>query len=510
MKKVLIIDDDALVRMFLRQIIPWEDAGYRIIGDARDGEEGFKIFKEFHPDIVVTDVSMPVMNGIDFLKRIKEEGFQGGVIMLSCHEDFEYVKTAMALGADEYILKNHLNQEVLLEVLKTVEKHMDKRLHEINQQDELVTFAQKGIIEIRKEVLQKLLDNETCSIDEQKMLLETAYITGTFRQCAVVLARLPIAQRAKKDTFYELCQQISISNNAAMVVMRERVCVFLVDLTEFPSTIKQYEIFMTLQKVVHDYMWEYLGVKLTTGSSEVCSKEGALAKAVRQAENASMLGFYERGAWGYPDSKKMCNVCPKEAEKFAADLPYLINLGDEVMLEKSCENAVNAMKEEKVLPQIVCDWIRRCDMAGEIIRPEKEYAWLESIEQIEDYMNEYILLLYENRSSKTPDNVSLSIKNAANYIKEHFNDGCSLNEVAEHVSLTPTYLSARFKKEMGICFVEYLTEVRIKQAQWLLKQNRHESVRGIAELSGFTDYQHFCKVFKKKVGCSPAVFRKAI
>lgn len=508
MKKVLIIDDDALVRMFLRQIIPWEEDGYRIVGDARDGEEGIQMFQKFQPDLVITDVTMPVMNGIDFLKEIKARGFQGGIIMLSCHEDFEYVKTAMALGADEYILKNHLNTDVLHEGLQTVEKHMEKRFHEMNQQDELVAFAQKGMIEIRKEVLQKLLKHNSYTPEEQKELFKTAYISGSFRQCAVVLAHLPAAQNEKKERFYELCQQIAVSNQAEMIVYQERVCAFIVDMTEYPSSRKQYEILAALRKVIHNYTWEYLGIRLSSGTSDICSQSGAIAKAVRQAQQALLLDFYEQGDWSYPEAQKLSKTCPREAEKLIQELPYLIKLGDEVKLVKACEEVIKAFAEGWVIPETVCDWMRRCDLSAGTVRPETEYSQLESIERVKEYTDEYILRLYEMQSARTPDNISISIKNAAEYIKGHFNEGCSLREVADHIGLTPSYLSARFKQEMGIGFIEYLTEVRINQAQWLLKQNPSDTIKSISDQAGFTDYQHFCKVFKKKVGCSPAVFKK--
>jgi len=508
MKKVLIIDDDAVVRMFLRQIIPWEQEGYRIVGDARDGEEGLQMFKERQPDLIITDVSMPVMNGIDFLKAIKAEGFQGGIIMLSCHEDFEYVKTAMSLGADEYILKNHLDPAGLRDALQTTEKQMEKRFHARSQQDELVAFAQKGILEISKEVLQKLLANESYTPEEQKELLKTANISGSFRQCAVVLAHLPVAHKEKHDSFNELCQQIANSNRAEMIVLRERVCAFIVDLSEYPSTRNQYELITALRKVIHKYAWEYLGVKLSSGTSEVCGQAGAIAKAVRQADSALRLAFYEQGAWEYPDTRKMSEVCPEEAKRLVSELPYLIKLGDEAKLTTACEGALQAIKEQRVIPRTVCDWLRRCDLAAEVVRTEVEYEELETIEDVTEYMGKYIVRLTELDIAKIPDTVSMSIKNAADYVKEHYNKGCSLNEVADHVGLTPSYLSARFKQEMGIGFSEYLTEVRINQVQLLMKQKRRDTIRSIAFQAGFNDYQHFCKVFKKKTGCSPVVFRK--
>lgn len=127
MKKVLLIDDDALVRMFLRQIIPWESEGFTVVGDARDGEEALALTEQTSPDLILSDVSMPTLDGVELVRRLRGAGFQGGIIMLSCHDDFEYVKNAMQLGADEYLLKNHLSPESLRVALQTVAEKT--RLH---------------------------------------------------------------------------------------------------------------------------------------------------------------------------------------------------------------------------------------------------------------------------------------------------------------------------------------------------------------------------------------------
>lgn len=127
MVSILIVDDDALVRMFLKQIVPWEDRGYTIAGDACDGEEALEKIEELHPDILLTDMSMSGLDGVGLIERAKADGFDGGVVVLSCHEDFSYVKTAMQLGADEYLLKNHLSGPELLRVMDTVRDKLESR-----------------------------------------------------------------------------------------------------------------------------------------------------------------------------------------------------------------------------------------------------------------------------------------------------------------------------------------------------------------------------------------------
>ncbi|MFV0362532.1 MAG: response regulator [Suipraeoptans sp.] len=508
MERLLIIDDDALVRMFLRQILPWEDCGYQIVGDARDGEEGLRMFEEMKPDMIIADVSMPVMNGIEFLKSIKEEDYAGGIIMLSSHEDFEYVKTAMALGADEYILKNHLNAEHLKEVLSCVKSNVDKRKQDKNQQREIEIYAKKGIAEIKKEVLQELLESKDIKRDKEEKLFEKAKLVGHFRSCGVILARLPINHLVKKETYYELCGQIATNNDIEYIIFKERVSAFIIDLTHEPSTEKQKERIRDIQKTIYNYTWEYLGINVSTGSSETCSDTGAVTRALRQAQQALCLNFYSQGTWSYEESLIMAPDVGKIALEFKSELSYLIESGDESKLKERSADVVNEFTELKVSPPVICDWIKRLDASVGIIKQDNVYEKVETIQQLIDYMNGYVLKLFEVNESRIPGNVSTSVKDVIKYIHEHFNETCSLSEAASHVSLTPSYLSALFKKEMGVGFVEYLTDVRLNQTKLMMKRDSLETIRSIAEKAGFADYRHFCKVFKKKTGYAPAAYRK--
>lgn len=110
MFQTLLVDDDFLVRSYLKTLDSWEKAGYEVVRDVQDGEEALEVMNQEKIDIVVTDISMPLMDGIELIKAVKKNWPEVSVIVLSCHDDFEYVKEAMRLGADEYILKNTLDE----------------------------------------------------------------------------------------------------------------------------------------------------------------------------------------------------------------------------------------------------------------------------------------------------------------------------------------------------------------------------------------------------------------
>ena len=111
MKKIVIADDDFLVRTYLKQMLPWEEMGFVVVGDAKNGKEALRLVEREQPMLLITDICMPVMNGIDLIKELKAAGSSVHILVLSCHDDFAYVKEAMQRGIDDYVLKTDLTPE---------------------------------------------------------------------------------------------------------------------------------------------------------------------------------------------------------------------------------------------------------------------------------------------------------------------------------------------------------------------------------------------------------------
>ena len=136
MRKALLADDDFLVRSYLKMLSSWEKAGFEITADVRDGEEALEVLDREKIDLVVTDIAMPLMDGIELIREIRRKYPDIYVIVLSCHDEFEYVKKAMKEGADEYVLKNTLNEESLYTVLEAAEEHIRQSKEEAGVKDQ--------------------------------------------------------------------------------------------------------------------------------------------------------------------------------------------------------------------------------------------------------------------------------------------------------------------------------------------------------------------------------------
>ena len=144
MFRTLLVDDDFLVRSYLKTLSAWEKAGYEVVKDVQDGEEALHIMEEEKIDVVITDISMPLMDGIELIRHIREEKENIYIMVLSCHDDFEYVKEAMRLGADEYILKNTLDEDTLFEILEKSRHQIETRLEKSSQQEQTRKLIRMG------------------------------------------------------------------------------------------------------------------------------------------------------------------------------------------------------------------------------------------------------------------------------------------------------------------------------------------------------------------------------
>lgn len=496
MKKVLIVDDDALVRMFLRQIIPWEDEGYTVVGDARDGEEALELAGQTQPDLVLSDVSMPTMDGVELVRRLRADGFGGGLVMLSCHDDFEYVKNAMQLGADEYLLKNHLSPDSLRAALETVG---GKRQ---TPPPALEKLAQKGKRALQQEALERLLSEQP----EEPPLLREAGFSGRYRVCVACLLRMP----PDAGKLFELCCQIASAGDLSDVEAARvgpHGCAFLLDLTGQPSEMAHQERARSLAARVETGLKSYLRLETAMGVSRPCSGAHAVADALRQANEALISSFYGAGTYWYgTEAAALSEAVPEAAARFREELPALLT-GDRVTFETAYAMALAAFARERTLPGIVLRWLQACDAKAGITRSPRAYAALDRLSGYQGCAAEYLLRMEQLANQSLPPNLSPQIAAAVRYLQAHFSEPVTLGDAAAAAGFNPSYFSSVFKRELGVGFSEYLTDLRLVRVRQQLLESGG-TIKEIAQNAGFFDYRHFCKTFKKKTGLSPAEYRK--
>lgn len=522
MKKVLLVDDDYLVRSYLKMLHSWEKAGFYIQADVRDGEEALEVLSKEKIDLVFTDIAMPLMDGIQLIRAIREKYKHVHIIVLSCHDEFEYVKKAMQEGADEYVLKNMLDEKSLYEVLIAAMNQIQKKSAE-NQSLEIMTKKtdEKSVNEkymFFNQILTGALKGE-----EREQERIRAGVSGTYQNSAVVVMKLEESNEAE-DPWEEIeteqyclifLEKFKIElesllseheNEMEVIYLGNGVFCCFLDLSGiYKSSVMHQKLMDTASACYKICKKEKKCYSI--GVSHICIGSEALRQAYQQARLMVKMCFYEQdGIAYYENGKRIGKKIPDEAENMMKQLDTFRYRHDREGFRIAANQTVQAFKRELTESRIVFQWIRRLKQACGINEDEK-YSGIHSIEEIPEILEKIGDMFFQGIEICVSDKVSNPVRIAVEYIANHFRESIGLNDAANAAGVNSTYLSYLFSQEMGIGFASYLLNVRLEYAKRLLKESNLK-MREVAEKSGFHDYHYFSKVFKKTNGFSPAEYRK--
>lgn len=493
MIKTLLVDDDFLVRMFLKQIIDWESQGFTLVGDACNGAEALEMIDKFSPELIITDLSMPVMDGIELIEKARNKLPDSYIIALSCHGEFEYVKEAMKQGANEYVLKNLLDAPGLLKQLEIAHTRLENAARRAEQTDKLRQLAAKGTEMLRFELLQKLLhDNAEVNVQE----LKEADIDSRFTAAAALAIT---AETVRRDALGQVCEQFCRNKTAFCLPYDEMSCCVLIDLSGVNGQEAQEDWLRAFAQGLFHCVDEYLNTKPCLSISRVYEGDNVLQNAVRGAYHAIRYSFYVPhqilDAALLPESP---GLLPEEASAF---LRRLSGMNEECLFERICKEGMGLL-EQFSQSYAAADSVQR--WFGELLQMmgiEEEVP--HTMEECKSMLVRVTKRLAEERGTGGGNH---AIQQAAAYLREHFDQPLSLASVAAEVHLNPAYLSFLFKRETGVNFSDYLQDCRMEHVKALLRESE-APLKECANRAGFADYRNFCKLFKKLTGLRPAQYR---
>lgn len=495
MIKTLIVDDDFLVRMFLKQITDWETAGFLLTEDACNGKEALRIIEREQPGLIITDLSMPVLDGIELIREVRENyPSEQCIIALSCHDEFEYVKEAMKMGADEYLLKNLLDEEVLLKTLDSVHKKMEQSARKQREKNELQRLAQKGTEVVWQELAMDLCQRRY-SREEQQALCEAAGISHRFQRCAAIIAS---GENSEWRLLRPVCEQYCKNKGAVCLGKYDNGALILLDLSELHSHAEQWEAVCAFSEGIKSCIASYLNTPAAVGTSGLNGGDGGIFHSIAQAELAYSYRIYDHRIFRYPEIIPEDRL-PVQAESLKRAIESKTEMTDEmrILLGKP---AFAALKKALVRPDKVREWFSF--VMGKAFEEGESPETLERMEEL--WMDVTTRgpreMIEENHCGNR------AISQAIIYMKSHFHQPISLSEVAAEVHLNATYLSYLFKQETGVNFSEYLTGCRMNKVKKLLVES-NGPIKECASAAGFQDYRNFCKLFKKEIGLRPAEYR---
>lgn len=461
MIKVLVVDDDKLVRKGLISAMPWEEFGMRVVGEASNGEKALEFLESQPVDLLVTDLAMPVMSGIELMRAVRERYPGLHTVVLTLHQDFEYIQEALRLGAIDYIAKVQLEQEQFEEVLGRIARR-------INEQTQLKTVNPDQVIPLYEQGLVLLsLDRETDHDVFQELQPSTRETTFDMdRNCRIWFT----ADDTMESLFGILSGKARRLPEGILLV-----------LSGFRgNTWKEMQMWVrayTEDVLFYEYHPDFPVISVSMRDGYQADPRPGVW------ELESVKESWLHTAWFQNDGSY---------EKLIQDLKSL-------RLHKS--------QLTGLLYSLVMEWNRLFahTQIGKIPMIPAFNSWF----QVEQWMSRIRRKIQESvqGSSYAPEIID-SMTRAVVTIKDEINRQLTAAEMAQRLNLSRSYFSQCFKDIIGKPFNEYSRSIRVEKAkEYLLNTNK--TILWIAEKTGYSDEKYFSRVFREITGMLPSEYRQA-
>ncbi|ADL53728.1 response regulator [Clostridium cellulovorans] len=536
MIKVMIIDDDFITRTKLNTIINWPHYNYEICGVYSNPKNAIENIENDKPDIVITDMSMPILNGVDVIRFLKKEYPSIKTIALSAYDDFDYVRESLKLKAVDYILKNQLNAEELLSVLNTAVKEIEKENNESINRSKLNEELSTHKYLVNRELINKIMNKEFEDENLLKSFIQYFDIKDSMGNLIILAleiddyetykSRFTLEDENKFIRSYTEIIKESVFNKEDSIIEYISKGQFLIiinnkkeiSLGNIDSKTKE-----TTEKLI-SVSKRYFNVTISLGISSLCHNVKEILKYVFEANYALKEKFSKgkgkiyKGTQSSIDEIQNFYLSSKDQEKIYNYIIYkeevLLKEHIEYIFSKIAEMNITRENAREICIEIMTILYRVLKENGFVIQllgysynPIDYIEKLETAEDQKNYLLEIslkiigILSTYEIR-----DSYSKYTREAIKYINENFKNNISLTDVSNKLGISSAYLSHTFKSDYPKGFVEYLNLVRVQYAKFLINSGEY-TLKEIVGEAGFSSYNYFFKIFKSITGVTPTQFK---
>lgn len=508
---VMLVDDEKLTLEDLSTIIDWESCGYRIVATAFNGKQALRKYRELHPQLILTDIRMPFMDGIEMISEIRKSDQKVSIVLLTAYEEFEYAKAAIRLGITEYLIKSEITADSMRELLN----RLSQTIIQENRREKILTDRM---------LEQFFLSNRLSESQDADSFLN--------RKFYLLLVEQDLPVNVSGETF-----------SAGLVIPRVK----LVDLLsrevyegwnlEAITSLSGGQIVLALscQKNIHEKEYQALyrcakelRQKLTDTTSfsftvYVFGNKASLYSLKRYCdENKTVfLKKYFEGSGrvqrlSYPLVQEQHGYQRQKRQITADDM---LNLHSSREIQEYFAEVLQVMRDVgnleymttlcRELYYVLYNACRKAPEYGsyEDISLERSWAsWLDA-EKICAWFAKQTERL-ENGRQNSQNRYSRPVVDAVNYIRRNYrNPNLSLNDIADHVHLSVGYLSGEFKKEVGVTLKNYITDIRIDEAKRMMEKGNYKIYEICSEV-GYHSSQYFSQAFYKKVGMFPTEYKR--
>ncbi|MDQ0114291.1 response regulator transcription factor [Paenibacillus harenae] len=526
--KVLLVDDEAHITRNLEKVIPWDMLGLTVAGVAKNGVEALELMEQGPIDLLLCDIRMPVMDGLELVRHIRERQIPCDIIMLSGYQDFTYTRAAIQYGVNDYILKPIPYDEltgVIARIMASQRNKQKQKLEEKQKLGRMIDLASEKILyDIIMDYTDVTADNWLLTGDEQQLKEQ---------QFVLIVLDLDVSSEKTKDWRDWSDKERKLWNFAVCNVLREKL--HLQSLQHAVIQIRDGEWCVLIEvdkNIPYDpvQVKEWTNTLLTTVSSHV--KLNLFAGIYREfASVADLSSAYKLVQQGmqltpvhdviavYPSGRTITSKADQAFWDTAEKIIGAVKRGDTITVDFELQSVTLLLQQmnepslgrvKPLLHFFVLHLMREMKEMGVFSREQEDMLWRRldrrfGIKDLLSVIREVTLAVSEKSMDKKKQS-ERSMAEARSFLDRNLYRDLCVEETATHVGLSTSYFSLLFKQTFGETFIEYVTRQRMERAKAMLADTQ-KSVAQIAKEVGYAERRYFTKVFMKYTGDNPTDYR---
>ncbi|MEI2399729.1 response regulator transcription factor [Paenibacillus phytohabitans] len=532
--KVVLADDHYPVLEYLSASIPWDTLGLELSASCSDGKQAWEACQLHEPDILLTDIGMPAMDGLELIRKVREVNPQLQAIILSCHGEFEYAQQAVKLNVAEYILKESLQIDQVVSVLTEAVSRLEIRMISQNNYLQMQKLVTQNHSAIRTRFIRMFLEQPVW--DEAEWFGQAAAMGIRLQEGMPYLPVLAIPERS-----HELERRFGGIVNMQFVIDNVLQEFLEIDgIIQFALTERQFILFIPFPRLLIRNLHEefrdkfrhvqkmsklHLRMGISFFYGEATSSLIDIKKQIQALLDSQALRFYTaEGA-----IMKLEPIQTTNEDLFVHYAEILQQLRDCIQNEDGARvtAAVKEIKkhiwDKKYPVESVKSWLLKMVMELELKYTvmqnfvnnfnsemhQRSIRELETLDQLMEWLEQFLKDKILMLRSMWKQNVRKEVAEAKRYVMNHIGEKVGMDEMARRLGLNPTHFSRLFKIETGLTYIEFVTKLKMERAQELLNQT-NITIVDIAEQLGYDNVSYFIKLFRNFSGMTPVEYRKLI
>lgn len=521
----MLVDDEILIRENIRDCVDWEKEGFIYCGDASDGEVALPLIEQVMPDILITDIKMPFMNGLELSTLVRQRMPSIKIIILSGHDEFEYARSAIKIGVEEYCLKPATSEDII-QLLHTVSDKIDQERLEEQQIEKLKRKELERITHSQEKLLGDLCSG-LISTTEAIHTASTLAIPLIARYYVVALSDIRCPQNMASIEVEQVHQAEKLLHEqlskltAPLVYKRNR--------TEMVWILKgesEEQLQHSLDQLHHEMkaaVENRVSCTLTIGTGSIQDRlQGVHLSYLDAEEDKHWRRQLQQNSRAFSEAIGMSldHVAFLDRNRFLEFLrvgspsqlePFLQTLTDKLQAVQWQSSLygyyiVNDLTLEVF--RAAKEMVRTVEISeATLLQFQQQIGKIRSPEEARHYLSKLAEQFWQWRADSS-DKYAEMIAQVKDYLHHNYDkESLSLQDAAKHVRVSPSHLSKVFSQETGQTFMTYLTNTRMRKAMELLQSTSYKSYE-IAHLVGYQDAHYFSNLFKKVSGMTTTEYRK--